>query len=76
MSASVKVILKEKNMMMIPIAAVSLKSNKPTVKIKQLDGTIKETEVQTGVSTAEQVQVLSGLKDGQVLTWSEKSAPQ
>lgn len=76
MSASVKVILKEKNMMMIPIAAVSLKSNKPMVKIKQPDGTIKEAEVQTGVSTAEQVQVLSGLKDGQVLTWSEKSAPQ
>lgn len=72
MSASIKVILNEKDIMMIPIAAAFQKNNKTWVNLKAKDGTISARVIRTGYATDDQVLVEHGLAVGDEIIWQEK----
>ncbi len=71
MSASVHVILQEKMRIMVPIKAVHLTGVKTWVMIKTADGKSNEVAVRTGISTSDSVQIVSGLKSGDRITWTQ-----
>lgn len=71
MSASVNVILKEQNRMMVPIKSVHLEGEKAWVSRKKQNGNTEKVFVETGLSTESAVQIVSGLKTGDTITWKE-----
>jgi multidrug efflux pump subunit AcrA (membrane-fusion protein) len=53
----------KKNVLSIPLGAISKKDNKILVKVLENEIT-KEVEIKAGVATLEYLEVLSGLKEG------------
>lgn len=72
MSASVNVILKERLQIMIPIAALTLEGDKTWVTLKNQQGEEEKIFVETGISTDDSVEIVSGLKKNDCLVWTQK----
>lgn len=67
MSVSCTINIKElRDVLTVPINSVQTTNNKRYVRLIE-NGEIKETEIQTGLSNDEYVQVTSGLEEGQIV---------
>lgn len=67
MSVSCTINIKElRDVLTVPINSVQTTNNKKYVRLVE-NGEIKETEIQTGLSNDEYVQVTSGLEEGQIV---------
>ncbi|OGT41660.1 MAG: hypothetical protein A3F42_08630 [Gammaproteobacteria bacterium RIFCSPHIGHO2_12_FULL_37_34] len=65
MSAKVEIDIKEESRIMVPIAAINEKNNMSTVRLyNEKSKTLQEVAVKTGITTAQSVVILSGLKPG------------
>jgi HlyD family secretion protein len=67
LSASVTITIQEKqNVLIVPIRAVTTQAGKSTVQL--MEGTLtKPVEVTTGLSDATNIEIMSGLTDGQIV---------
>jgi HlyD family secretion protein len=72
MSATVEVELSRHKSLLIPIEALTEENDKAYVTIKRQGGTFKKVEVELGVTTEDKVNILKGLKDGDVITWTKQ----
>ena len=65
MSAKVEIDIKEESRIMVPIAAINEKNNMSTARLyNEKSKTLQEVAVKTGITTAQSVVILSGLKPG------------
>lgn len=71
MSAEMNIIIQEsKNVLTVPIQAVSSKKGVKTVKVKDGDST-KEVEVEVGAQDSSFVEIKSGLKKGDIVVYEQ-----
>jgi len=71
MSSEMNIVIKESNnALLVPIQAVKSKGGKYTVSIKSGDE-IKEVEVQVGLQNSSSVEILSGLKQGDIVVYTQ-----
>ncbi|RMD96296.1 MAG: efflux RND transporter periplasmic adaptor subunit, partial [Calditrichaeota bacterium] len=59
------IIARKKDVLAIPERVVTFRNDSAFVKIPQPDGSEKEISIQTGLSDAINIEVISGLKEGQ-----------
>jgi len=57
----------------VPVQAVSRERNKASVFVVNSDGVLEQRQVETGVQTSSDVQILSGLKVGEQVVVSDRS---
>lgn len=68
MGVNAEFILKEvKDVIILSNKAITLKDGKQIVQIQNSDGTLKETEIVTGFSDGRNSEIISGLKEGDVV---------
>lgn len=76
MSAEMSIIIKEsKDVLTVPIQAVSSKKGVKTVKVKDGDST-KEVEVEVGAQDSSFVEIKSGLNEGDVVVYEQATKTQ
>ncbi len=67
MAASAAIIISEKkNVLTIPLSTISTKKGKSTVQIKK-NNDIKTVEIQTGLESDTEIEVVSGIREGDVI---------
>lgn len=71
MTVKVKLMLPKKRLLLAPIVAVRHHHGKDWVT-RQRDGDVEDIEVVTGDSTANKVEIVKGLSEGDVLVYSEE----
>ncbi|MGB9911335.1 MAG: efflux RND transporter periplasmic adaptor subunit [Microgenomates group bacterium] len=72
MNGDVEIIIEEvDNALIIPSEAIIKKEGKNYVKVLE-KGKIKEKEITTGLETEEEIEILSGLQEGDIIILSEK----
>lgn len=71
MSAAVNVTLGEKDVVMVPVKALTNKAGKTWATVKSADGEFHQVVVETGYSTGSDVLIVNGLTSGDVITWQE-----
>ena len=66
MSASLEVVVRDRpDALLVPIGAVQVRSNGETwLRLKGEDGEVRSIQVETGMTTLDSVEILSGLKAG------------
>lgn len=71
MSSEMNIIIKESNnALLVPIQAVKSKGGKYTVSVKSGEET-KEVEVEVGLQNSSSVEILSGLKQGDIVVYTQ-----
>lgn len=71
MSSEISIVIKESNnTLLVPIQAVKGKGGKYTVSVKSGDET-KEVEVEVGLQNSTSVEILSGLKEGDIVVYTQ-----
>ncbi len=55
------VLAESKNVVVLPVSTVTMRDDKHFVKIKKADGTIEEREVQVGIETDNETEIVSGI---------------
>ena len=74
MSSEMSIVIKESNnALLVPIQAVKSRGKKHTVSVKSGNET-KEVEVEVGVQNSSSVEIVSGLKKGDIVVYTQ--APQ
>jgi multidrug efflux system membrane fusion protein len=70
MYANVSILAQEKkNILVVPLAAVTEQNNQPTVYVVKSDHTVEQRPVTTGLADSDRIEILAGLKAGeQVVT--------
>lgn len=70
LSANVEVITEEKvEVLQLPFVAIQRKEDGQYVKIKDKDGIITEKKVETGLQSINNVEIISGLNEGDVIVY-------
>lgn len=66
MTATAEVFIQDKkDILVVPIQAITTTKGKSTVSLKKADGTVEEQhEIKTGIRSKTQVEILSGLEEG------------
>lgn len=73
MSSEMSIVIKESNnALLVPIQAVKSKGGKYTVSVKSGDET-KDVEVEVGIQNSSSVEILSGLKEGDIVVYTQTS---
>lgn len=73
MSSEMSIVIKESNnALLVPIQAVKSKGGKYTVSVKSGDET-KDVEVEVGIQNSSSVEILSGLKEGDIVVYTQAS---
>jgi RND family efflux transporter MFP subunit len=68
MGADMRIIVRAKeNVLLIPTQAILLSGGREYVERVQADGAVQQVEIQTGISTGSETEVISGLEAGQVI---------
>jgi len=71
MSSEMNIVIKESNnALLVPIQAVKSKGGKYTVSVKSGDET-KEVEVEVGLQNSSSVEIVSGLKQGDIVVYTQ-----
>lgn len=71
MSSEMSIVIKESNnALLVPIQAVKSKGGKHTVSVKSGDET-KEVEVEVGLQNSSSVEIVSGLKQGDIVVYTQ-----
>lgn len=73
MSSEISIVIKESNnALLVPIQAVKNKGGKYIVSVKSGDET-KDVEVEVGIQNSSSVEILSGLKEGDIVVYTQVS---
>jgi len=73
MSSEMNIVIKESNnALLVPIQAVKSKGGKYTVSVKSGNET-KEVEVEVGLQNSSSVEIVSGLKEGDIVVYTQAS---
>lgn len=73
MSSEMSIVIRESNnALLVPIQAVKSKDGKYTVSVKSGDET-KDVEVEVGIQNSSSVEILSGLKEGDIVVYTQAS---
>lgn len=68
MGADMRIIVRAKeNVLLIPTQAILLSGGRQYVEVLHDNGAVQQVEIQTGVSTGSETEVISGLEAGQVI---------
>ncbi|MBN2391227.1 MAG: efflux RND transporter periplasmic adaptor subunit [Anaerolineae bacterium] len=68
MGADIKIVVRSKeNVLLIPTQAILLSGGREYVELVQANGAVQQVEIQTGLSTGSETEVVSGLEAGQVI---------
>lgn len=68
MGADMRIIMREKeNVLLIPTQAIILSGGRQYVEVLHANGATQQVEIQTGLSTGSETEVISGLEAGQVI---------
>lgn len=62
-------IYRKENALLIPISALDTSTQPHTVNLKQTDGTVKKQPVKTGKFNENKIEIVDGLKEGDILTF-------
>jgi RND family efflux transporter MFP subunit len=75
MSASADIVLKEReNVLLVPERAVTEKDGKPVVKVIAANGQSQDKEVVTGITDGFDIEIVSGLSEGETVVVETKAA--
>jgi macrolide-specific efflux system membrane fusion protein len=70
LSVSIEIITEEKEaILQIPFVALQRKEDGQYVRVKNADGTISEKKVEIGIQSINNVEILSGLEEGEVIVY-------
>ena len=73
MSSEMSIVIRESNnALLVPIQAVKSKGGKYTVSVKSGDET-KDVEVEVGIQNSSSVEIVSGLKEGDIVVYTQAS---
>lgn len=73
MSSEMSIVIRESNnVLLVPIQAVKSKGGKYTVSVKSGDET-KDVEVEVGIQNSSSVEIVSGLKEGDIVVYTQAS---
>lgn len=72
MSASVEISLNEKDKIMVPIEALMHKEDKTWVTLMKKGSQYEKREIITGKPTSSEVEIVKGLKEGDIIYWETK----
>ncbi len=68
MGADIRVIARAKeNVLLVPTQAILLSAGRQYVEVLNANGAVQQVEIQTGLSTGSETEVISGLEAGQVI---------
>jgi len=68
MGADIRIIVRAKeDVLLIPTQAITLSGRRQYVERVQANGAVQQVEIQTGMSTSSETEVISGLEAGQVI---------
>lgn len=70
LSVNIEIITEEKqDILQVPFAALKRKEDGQYVEVKNADGTTTERKVETGIQSITNVEIVSGLKEGEIIVY-------